>query len=141
MPLIAPPKPPPAKAVIEKRYSELTRAVKSLDGEKVGAWLKGNAAPGFFYRTPSGRSYTAQGMEQFLTGEFATTRAVLRTDSRLTNFSFHPKQVFCTVSSHLVVLLAHDRKVVSDSIAVDTWVLSKGAWKILSIVETSSRNR
>jgi hypothetical protein len=134
-------KPSATELVIEKRYSQFMHGVKSLNGEITASWLKSNAAPGFFYRTFAGKSYTAQGTQQLLTAEFQYTRAVPVMDTKLTNFAIHPSEAFCTVTSHLVLLLAHNRKLVSDSTAIDDWVLGKGGWKIKSMVETFSKFR
>jgi hypothetical protein len=128
----------PTKTDVEVRYGQLTKAFKSLNAEKVKAWLTANTTSDFFYRTASGRTFNAAGMVRMLNTEFQATRSVKAAQTDLSNFDLTPDEVHCTVTSHYVFVLAHDKKLENDSIAINDWVKTSKGWRLKSIVETAS---
>ena len=128
-----------ARIYIEKRYGELNRAVSGMNADRISKWMTENAAPKFYYRAGTGKFYSADQTVALMRSEFNATESVKSSDYRMTNFSFHGHQAHCSVTSHLVVILAGHKRVVSDSTSVDSWTQKNGKWKIDSIVTTGER--
>ncbi len=139
--ILAGPTQDPVRTLIEKRYADLNRAMVAMDAHRLAEWMNRNAAKGFFYRAGDGSILTADQTLTLMKQEFKSTKAVKRSDYKMTNFSVHPDHASCSVTSHQVVILSGGRRVTIDSTSVDSWVAKNGAWKIASIVTTAETQK
>ena len=123
---------------LTKRYLEFNRLFVSLDAPGIKKWLQQNATPSFFNRTFDGSTLNANETAASMASEFAVLKSV-HADVKLSNFSIHPDHASCSVTSHLTLILKTGAKFKMDSVAVDTWQLARGAWKITGIVTTAQK--
>jgi hypothetical protein len=129
------PKVNPVQQILTKRYLEFNKLYVSLDGAGIKKWLVLNTTPSFFNRPGDGSTMDAKETATWLAGQFKQLSSA-HADIQLGNFGIHPNHASCSITSHVSYVLKSGAKFKVDSVAVDTWQLVNGMWKLSGIVTT-----
>lgn len=129
------PKVSPVQQILTKRYLEFNKLYVSLDAAGIKKWLALNTTPSFFNRPGDGSTMDAKETASWMAGQFRQL-ASAHSDVQLGNFGIHSDHASCSITSHMIYVLKNGTKFKADSVAVDTWQLVNGAWKLAGIVTT-----
>ncbi len=125
--------------MLKSRYAALNKAIQTINFPAFKQWLADNATSDFFMRSGSGSIDTLSETLSSMKNQFLVLKAVKASTFSIGNLSLHPKQISCSIKSHLDALTKDNRHLVQDSVAVDTWRLVNGKWKLYSLVTTRSK--
>jgi hypothetical protein len=126
-------------SMLERRYATLNSAIASDSKAGIVKWLHENLAPDFFMRSANGDQFSMATTSKMMEGEMAVINSVKTSKSKVGNVSIHPDHISCSVKTHLDATTKDGKRIVEDSLAVDTWKPLNQKWKLVSIVTTKDR--
>jgi hypothetical protein len=125
--------------MLHDRYHALDAAIVKRDTAAVRTWVGRYCSPDFTYTSKDKRKYGRKAFLDGLVQMVSTTRKVVRSDQHAGKPLVKGTTLDVKVASSFEGFVMFDKRelrLVDKSETIDRWVLSAGAWKLKSSVQT-----
>jgi hypothetical protein len=126
----------PNVQIVKKRVAEVQTLLQTSNYPAFKLWMEANTTPDFTFRDAQGALVSRNTIVSQMKTSILETAKVLSWTDKISNVSDHTDHVSCTVKAHQDLLIKDHRRIVEDSLAVQTWKIVNGKPKLQSIVTT-----